>query len=131
MDTGSPSDYIAFYGTLLKQQGVQQALGAAQKLRWVGPCQIPGQLFDLGEYPGLQKGSGVVSGELYEILDPSVLIPLDNYEGCDSANIACSLYVRERVRLISPAVECWVYVYNQPVDGKARIANGIWPPGPK
>ena len=95
-------------------------LGLQEALSYEGPCRIPGALFDLGEYPGLVEGAGVVIGELHTIRDEKALEALDEFEG------EGSLYVRKRVRLIEPAVEAWVYVYNDSLAGAKPIASGCW-----
>ncbi len=67
------------YGTLL------QGLERAQVLResaYLGPAMITGDLFDLGEYPGVRPGTGSVVGELYEIAE-NTLEQIDRIEGYD------------------------------------------------
>jgi len=105
-------DCIAFYGTLMAKHGVQQKLGVKRSLRFLGPCTIRGELRDLGAYPGLMKGNGVVNGELYEILDAATFKRLDDYEGFDPSHPDASIFVRRRVRLQHPEIDCWVYFYN-------------------
>jgi gamma-glutamylcyclotransferase (GGCT)/AIG2-like uncharacterized protein YtfP len=122
----SNPERIAFYGTLMRDQGVQKELNAAVKLKHTGNCSIPGVLYDLGEYPGIVEGEGSVLAELYEILDPSVLVALDEYEDFQPANPSQSLFVRRRVHLNNPPMESWVYFYNHPVQGKKLIWHGDW-----
>src|SRR5260221_809671 len=81
--SGRYVEYVAFYGSLMKDQGAQEELLIAGKLKLVGSCSIPGTLDDLGEYPGLVKGDrvdGVVPGGLYEVADQKIFIKLDDYE---------------------------------------------------
>jgi gamma-glutamylcyclotransferase (GGCT)/AIG2-like uncharacterized protein YtfP len=117
---------ISFYGTLMRDQGVQQAIKAATKLRHMGTCSIDGKLYDLGAYPGMVEGKGTVLGELYDVLDASVLIPLDRYEEFDPQNPSGSLFIRRRIRLKDPKVDSWVYFFNGSVRGKKRIQGGDW-----
>lgn len=109
---------LALYGTLMRGCGAAEKVSAG--FRFEGACRIPGALWDLGEYPGLTEGEGAVAGELYTILDEAALSELDAYEdqGC--------LYLRRCVRLIEPAEEAWVYVYNRPLGGAKRIPSGCW-----
>lgn len=129
MEDPSPAagDWLALYGTLMRGLGPAEALGVAPSLRYVGPCVIPGELFDLGEYPGLRPGTGEVVAELHVVLDPEVFVPLDAFEGYDAASLRESLYLRERLELVRPAdTVVWTYVYNRVPDAGARLPDGDW-----
>ena len=67
------------YGTLMRGFRNHSRLGNS---RFLGPARTqPGyRLIDLGRFPGLLPGNGVVSGELYEV-DHRVLECLDEFEG--------------------------------------------------
>lgn len=92
-----------------------------------GPALLPGDLFDLGSYPGLRHGTGRVVAELYAILEPDVLLQLDHFEGVVPGRPKDSLYRRERIQLIEPAgTEAWVYFYNRRPAPAQRIASGDW-----
>jgi len=105
-------------------------LGAGAGLRRVGPCRVPGILFDLGPYPALRPARSAadqVRGELHAILDPAVLAVLDAFEGFDPADPAGSDYLRASLRVIEPTVPAaWVYVFNREPDPARRIASGDW-----
>jgi gamma-glutamylcyclotransferase (GGCT)/AIG2-like uncharacterized protein YtfP len=123
----SPSkEAIAVYGSLLAGMGGQEELGIGEQLRFVGPCEIRGSLFDLGEYPGLLLGSGVVHAELYEIADAAALPRLDEFELYDPDDPAGSLYIRKRARLTQPDRDAWLYEYNRDVSGMSSIPSGDW-----
>lgn len=117
---------VAFYGSLMKDQGPQEKLLITGKLKLVGSCSIPGTLYDLGEYPGLVKGDGVVPGELYEVADKSVFIKLDDYEEFNHTHPDQSLFVRRGVRLSEPKVDCWVYFFCGDVSSAKRIEGMSW-----
>jgi len=55
--------------------------GLLKGATWLGPAvTAPGfDLFDLGSYPAMTEGEGVVHGELYEVED-ALLPRLDAYE---------------------------------------------------
>ena len=105
-------EYIAFYGSLRQGGGLHETLKIKDKLVLVGPCEIHGDLYDLGEYPGLAPGHSRVRGELFEIKDRTVFKALDDYEEFDPANPHTSLFRRRVVRLAHPAADSWVYYYN-------------------
>jgi len=107
--------------------GAMEELGIGDRLRFVGPCLVTGELFDLDHYPGLRHGDGRVIAELYALLDIEVLQDLDEFEGYSASQPRDSLYIRERVALIEPqGAEAWVYVYNTVPDARARIISGDW-----
>lgn len=124
------SDWIAFYGSLMQGLGGLDKLGLGDQLRFAGPCLIAGELFDLGAYPGLRRGSGRVIGELYAIRGADVLARLDEFEAFDPERPSQSLYLRERTALIRPArTEAWLYIYNGSnglPDPSTRIPSGDW-----
>lgn len=109
--------HIAFYGSLRRGFAKHAELGLASALQFLGRRAIEGTVVDLGAYPGLVAGSGVVDVELYRILDATVLERIDEYEAYDPADPA-SLFVRKAVRVPrasgSGAAEClaWVYFFN-------------------
>ena len=107
--------------------GAMDELGIGDRLRFVGPCIITGELFDLGRYPAMRHGDGQVVAELYALLDVEVIQLLDDFEGYFSDRPRESLYLREEIALISPSdVEAWTYVYNEVPDASTRIVSGDW-----
>jgi len=107
--------------------GAMEDLGIGDRLRFVGPCLVKGELFDLDHYPGLRHGDGRVIAELYALLDIGVLQDLDEFEGYTASQPRDSLYIRERVALTEPqGAEAWVYIYNTVPDARTRITSGDW-----
>jgi gamma-glutamylcyclotransferase (GGCT)/AIG2-like uncharacterized protein YtfP len=125
--TGDAAGQIAFYGTLMSRFDTQDQLGVREQLRLLGRCRIGGRLFDLGEWPTLVLGAGVVHGEVFELLDASALSTLDRFEDCDPTDAGRSSYLRVRVALLEPSLTAWIYVTNgTPVRG-VEITSGCWP----
>jgi len=123
----STGDLIALYGSLLRGLGAMKELGILDRVRFVGPCLLEGQLFDLGDYPGMRHGAGQVVGEIYTLLDLEALRIMDRFEDFDVDQPRESIYLRESIRLIEPAgAEAWVYIYNRIPDPSGRIAGGDW-----
>lgn len=111
------------YGTLLRGLSRAQVLGGA---RFLGPGLVEGQLFDLGQYPGLRPGRGLVVGEVWQV-DRLTLQRIDGIEDFDRRDPSASLYRRIgiQIRAFSGALlEACTYLYNRnpPID--ARIAHG-------
>ena len=113
------TEYVAVYGSLREGFALPDAPDVGSALLDRGNCRIPGQLYDLGEYPGLVPGEGSVVGDLFEVRDLSVFRLLDRYERYDALHPKDSLYLRRVVRLLQPQVDAWVYLYNRTVEGKA------------
>lgn len=107
--------------------GAMDELGISDRLRYVGPCTVTGELFDLGRFPGMRHGDGRVIAELHALLDDEVIQVLDEFEGYSAARPRESLYLREAITLIAPSgVEAWVYTYNEVPDASMRITSGDW-----
>jgi gamma-glutamylcyclotransferase (GGCT)/AIG2-like uncharacterized protein YtfP len=126
-------EYLFLYGTLLADGLPDDVVGALKALRRIGPAQVRGRLFDLGEYPGAilaPSSKTVVRGELFELpSSPAILKALDNYEEFDPANKEGSLFVRTKVKatlLDGPKVDCWVYVYNDDPGSAPLLADGVY-----
>jgi gamma-glutamylcyclotransferase (GGCT)/AIG2-like uncharacterized protein YtfP len=107
--------------------GAMDELGIGDRLRFVGPCIITGELFDLGRYPGMRHGDGQVVAELYALLDVEVIRLLDDFEGYFTDRPRESLYLREEIVLTRPSdVKAWAYVYNEVPDASTRVVSGDW-----
>lgn len=129
-------DYILVYGTLRPDFNNPFAELLRQHGHYVGEATFPGLLFDLGEantvaYPGAiyQPDSTTnVVGTVYDISRHKQLIltHLDDYEGIGDAFDQPNEYVRAiiPVRCNGTLVDCWIYLYNWPIDGKQVIASG-------
>lgn len=111
------------YGTLLR------GLSRAQMLRdsqFLGPALLPGQLFDLGRYPGLLAGPGLVVGEIH-LVDAPTLQRIDRVEDFDARDSQSSLYRRRTVpaRHFSGRSETvQTYFYNREPDPGTLIQHG-------
>ena len=128
---------LAVYGTLMAGERNDVAGEALRSVIRVGPCKIPGTLYDAGaeqRYPGLVlAGAGLVSGELWELGATAaeaagLLRALDRYEGYDACAPHSSEYVRHFVHLTEPPVGAWVYVLNKDpgAHNLAPIRSGDW-----
>jgi gamma-glutamylcyclotransferase (GGCT)/AIG2-like uncharacterized protein YtfP len=113
------------YGTLLPW--APSALGAVE--RDLGRATTRGQLVDLGGYPGLIEGTGLVHGLLYDLIaEPcATLTWLDVYEGISGT--PSDEYARLS-RTVSCAdgtnVDAWVYMYRHAVDPASVMPSGRW-----
>ena len=111
------------YGTLMPGLRLQAEMQGAERL---GPARVPGRLVDVGRYPGLLQGEGLVAGEVYRVSEAQ-LAHLDEVEEMVPGDRGASQYWRERVTVQEGALagqQVWTYVYNLPVDGLTPIAHG-------
>jgi gamma-glutamylcyclotransferase (GGCT)/AIG2-like uncharacterized protein YtfP len=114
---------LFIYGTLMPGLRLQAEMHGAERL---GPARVPGRLVDVGHYPGLLHGDGLVTGEVYRVSDAQ-LARLDAVEDMVAGDRAASQYWRERVQVRDGALagqQVWTYVYNRPLDGLTPIAHG-------
>ncbi|MEC7869082.1 MAG: gamma-glutamylcyclotransferase [Candidatus Poribacteria bacterium] len=111
------------YGTLLKGMEREFVLSDSQ---YLGPAVFQAQLFDLGDYPGIKVGRGLVIGELYEInrVTLDLLDKLEGYKICEGND---SLYLRREVeirRISGGSVQAFCYFYNHGIKNRNLIING-------
>jgi gamma-glutamylcyclotransferase (GGCT)/AIG2-like uncharacterized protein YtfP len=114
---------LFIYGTLMPGLRLEAEMQGA---RFLGLAQVPGRLVDVGRYPGLLPGDGLVSGEVYEV-DDAHLARLDAVEDMVPGDRGASQYWREEVTVLSGPVQgqrVQTYVYNRPVDGCVPIPHG-------
>ena len=112
------------YGTLLR--GMQRSR-VLRHARFLGLGEAEGVLLNLIHYPGLIKGSGRVTGELYEV-DQDTLNELDQIEGYDPRDAEGSLYQRITLKISSlddgKHLNAFAYLYNQDTSVFSRISSG-------
>ena len=114
---------LFIYGTLMPGLRLEAEMHGA---RFLGAAQVPGRLVDLGRYPGLLSGEGVVTGEVYEV-DDTHLARLDVVEDMVPGNRVASQYWREAVTVCGGPLQgqqVQTYAYNRPVNGCTSIAHG-------
>lgn len=126
-DEVAEADWLVLYGSLMRGLGALDRLQLGDRIRFVSPCLCAGELYDLGDYPGLRPGRAQVVAELFTVRDPRAIEVLDEFEGFDPEDPRGSLYLRERVALVEPrGTRAWIYVYNHVPDAGQRITSGDW-----
>ncbi|MDG1957871.1 MAG: gamma-glutamylcyclotransferase [Candidatus Binatia bacterium] len=108
------------YGSLMQGQSAAWRLAEARR---IGPARtVDGfALFDLGEFPGMQRAAqGTVYGEIYEI--PAELLPaLDAYEDYPT------LFSREAIGLLDQG-QALAYLFRGKTTPDERLGDGRWGP---
>lgn len=116
--------YLFVYGTLRPCLAGAEQRQLIARLAAAGPATVPGLLYDLGPYPALVAGPGVVYGDLYLVSDERQLAALDAYEECGGDD---PLYRREPTIATRPdgsAVAAWAYFYERSLAAATVIASG-------
>ena len=136
----APSQQRLFvYGTLMQAAASDYGLVARRRLVQEAPRRLPartrGQLYELGQYPGLVDAAtddatgDEVHGELMLLRDaPATLAWLDEYEAISPAPDADNEYARQlrAVTVVGHSVMAWTYVYVKSAQGLARVPSGRW-----
>jgi gamma-glutamylcyclotransferase (GGCT)/AIG2-like uncharacterized protein YtfP len=98
-----------------------------REARLLGRAHMPGRMYRIRSYPGMQPARGptdLVAGELYKLRQPAkTLKALDEWE---------ERYRRELHRATLESVEtgqafrAWVYMYRHRLPEDRYIASGEW-----
>jgi gamma-glutamylcyclotransferase (GGCT)/AIG2-like uncharacterized protein YtfP len=121
--------HLFVYGTLLDNNNSYGAY-LQQHCTLLQQGKFKGRLYDMGQYPGaiIDVGSDqYVHGSIY-LMDElgKVLEFIDDYEGFGDDQDQPNLFLRvlTSIETTDGPVDCWVYVYNLPVDGLLWIESG-------
>ena len=90
-------NYFATYGTL-RFEGAMRDTPHLRGARHLGPCVIPGRLYQAGGYPALKHGAGRTHGDLIELPWLFDFTMFDTYEDYFPAKPHECRYLRRRVR---------------------------------
>lgn len=112
------------YGSLLKGMSLSSYM---EGTRFLGPAYVKADMFYLGFYPGIIKGSNIVYGELYEVNEEQLPI-IDEVEDYIELDNKRSAYLRRPIdayRLSDgKKVRTQAYFYNRSPEGKSLIKSG-------
>jgi gamma-glutamylcyclotransferase (GGCT)/AIG2-like uncharacterized protein YtfP len=123
------SSYLFVYGTLLNKKN---EFGAHLNANYFfyADGKFNGTLYNIGEYPGAilnAESDYYVYGKIFMVTDPdNILQLLDDYEGFGADQQQPNEFTRKLIAIETPdkVVECWVYLYNLPIDGLSVIESG-------
>lgn len=120
MDKNETTTTLFVYGTLMPNEAnhghIQDFVRAARR------GTVEGVLVDLGRYPALVHGRGIVRGVLLEV-DEEALAITDRIEGY-APNRSCCLYLREKVTVRlenGHEKRAWTYVFADPQGAADRV----------
>jgi gamma-glutamylcyclotransferase (GGCT)/AIG2-like uncharacterized protein YtfP len=120
--------YLFVYGTLRKGFSLAIPEQIAAHIQWIGPGEVKGKLYNIGQYPGAvpdPSGECCIKGEIVKITNSATVFEfLDNYEGFNENDVQGSEYrrIEEWIKLeAGEELQAWIYWYNLPVGNKMRI----------
>ncbi len=122
-------NYLFVYGTLLDKSNEFGAY-LNENCCFYADGKFKGWLYDIGEYPGavpVADASDYVYGKIFLVNDPdNVLKRLDDYEGSGANQPQPNEFTRQLVAVetTDETVQCWIYLYNLPVNKAFRISSG-------
>lgn len=124
--------YLFTYGTLMRGFDNPFAERLHNNSVFEGTGHFPGKLYLISWYPGAIFDANALSnvyGEIYRLSpQEALLMELDDYEDVFEDENS-SLYLRKTVAITKEnggTVDCWVYLYNQPVSGLPLIEEGCF-----
>lgn len=120
-------DYLFVYGTLKRNKDSPLKLKMETKTEYLEEVSVPGSLYLVSYYPGLVlNNQGVVYGELYKIIDHSLIGDLDRYEGCSQDCPKPHEYKRILIDVNTSrgCLKSWCYEYIADVNTQHRIDSG-------
>jgi gamma-glutamylcyclotransferase (GGCT)/AIG2-like uncharacterized protein YtfP len=121
--------HLFVYGTLLNSDNSYGAY-LQQHCILLQSGKFRGRLYNAGEYPGAVIDSDAdqyVHGSIYLMDEPDKILEfIDDYEGFGDDQEQPNLFLRvlSIIETTDGSMECWVYVYNLPIDGLLLIKSG-------
>ena len=113
-----------FYGTFMR--GLSRTF-MLEESEFLSLGVVAGRLFDVGEFPALQQGTGRVLGELFQVSD-RLVEKIDLVEGFEKNNPAGSLFRRQLAPVKSLAssqtFQAEVYYYTDSLTDALLITGG-------
>lgn len=119
--------YLFVYGTLKRGHGNHRVLGNSVYIR--DALMHNHVMYSLGGFPGIVKGEGTVSGELFKVPDEQ----WDNLDGLEGYNKEkdVGMYLRRQWEVeigSEPFMDhAWYYLWNGRTPTEDRlIKDGVW-----
>ena len=119
---------LFIYGSLLSADN-EFGQYVKRNATFMSDAVFKGRLYDCGEYPGaVADNNGYdIKGSIYRLNDLIAgLVILDDYEGCGIEQQQPNLFIRKLITVTvgNKPIECWIYLYNLPVEGLLEITSG-------
>lgn len=117
------------YGTLLDDDN-KYGIYLRDNSGFFATGKLRGEMYDIGEYPGavlLNEGDKYIYGTILQIDNPvEVLAVIDLYEGFGDDQPQPNEFIRvlTKAETEAGALECWIYIYNLPLNSLTVIKGG-------
>jgi gamma-glutamylcyclotransferase (GGCT)/AIG2-like uncharacterized protein YtfP len=123
-------DYLFVYGSLLNDDN-EFAVYLKQNCTFYNKGKFEGKLYNIGLYPGAIAYTGYgqyVYGSIFLVDNPKITFAvLDEYEGFGADEPYPNEFIRQLIKIEienGKKIDCWVYLYNLPVEEFPLIASG-------
>ena len=123
------SAFLFVYGSLLDEDN-EFAIYLKDNSKFYSTGKVKGTLYDIGEYPGailFPEGGEYIYGNILKIDTPEkVFKVIDDYEGYGGEQSWPNEFIRilTGIEVEAEVIDCWIYVYNLPVNGLRYIKGG-------
>jgi gamma-glutamylcyclotransferase (GGCT)/AIG2-like uncharacterized protein YtfP len=123
------STFLFVYGSLI-DEGNEFAIYLKGNSTFYSPGKVKGKLYDIGEYPGAvlsAEDDAYIYGNILRIDTPEkVFKVIDDYEGYGGEQSWPNEFTRVLTYIETEIgiINCWIYVYNLPVNGLGYIKGG-------
>ncbi len=116
-------DLVFVYGTLMQEMSRHESM---KENNFVCEATVNGELYNLGDYPGLISGNSTIHGELYKAMDIQVTLEnLDRIE-CIDGDYPLFRRVIQQVNTNEGKVWAYVYHYARSTESLEKIDSGNW-----
>jgi gamma-glutamylcyclotransferase (GGCT)/AIG2-like uncharacterized protein YtfP len=121
--------FLFVYGSLLSDDN-EFAIYLKNNSTFYSTGKVRGKLYDIGEYPGAilsAESSEYIHGSILKIDIPEkVLKIIDDYEGYGGEQPWPNEFIRiiAEIETEMRIINCWIYLYNLPVNGLRYIEGG-------
>jgi gamma-glutamylcyclotransferase (GGCT)/AIG2-like uncharacterized protein YtfP len=112
---------VLVYGTLKRGQGNHRCIADQEFIGEANTLLPDFQMYHLGGFPGVVKGTGKIYGEMFRVSEESLHGPLDGLEGHPD------FYKRQIVEVVcnGKVYDAWMYIYRGDVS-KCQPLEGVW-----
>ena len=123
------STFLFVYGSLIDEDN-EFAIYLKGNSAFYSPGKVKGKLYDIGEYPGAilsAEDDAYIYGNILRIDTPEkVFKVVDDYEGYGGEQSWPNEFRRVLTYIETEigSINCWIYVYNLPVNGLRYIKSG-------
>lgn len=116
---------IFVYGTLKQNFGNHRIIEGQNFIGKGTTADSAFKMLDLGAFPGVVDGQGIIHGEIYEVDD-------NGFTRCDHLEGYPNFYTRRQIEVVAEDGAkhlCWMYMLNRDnnnLEGYPIVHHGVW-----